>query len=172
MNHYRYLDNLITTNKQAVALTIAPMKVLLGIQSADVQFDALLTEHLNNAIDRVERYTETFLSRRDVEIPFSAWSGDLQLIGGGAITGLTVKDLSDVSIPFTSISAFKLNIESKVAFKVKYTAGQETPSEDLKQAILSIIDIKFNVKEIDEQESKISRVLNTLSRYVNASRRL
>ena len=172
MNNNRYLDNLITTNQQVVALTIAPMKVLLGIQIADVQFDSLLTELLRFAIEKVERRTEVFLSRRDVEIPFTNWSGDLQLIGGGVMSGLTVQDLNSTPIAFTIVNAFRINVISKVPFTVKYQAGQAVLSEDLRQAALAIVDIKFNVKEIDEQEDKINVVLRGLSRYINASRRL
>lgn len=170
MNNNRYLDNLITTNPQAVAVSIATSKVLLGIQEADIQFDSLLTEYLKYGITRVENRTEVFLSRRDVEIPFESWSGDLLLIGGGVMAGLTVKDLSGSGIPFKKSGAFKLNIESESPFVIKYTAGLETPKEDLKQAVLAIVDIKFHVKEIDEQELKIERVLRSLRNYVNASR--
>lgn len=172
MNNYKYLDDLITTNKQSVSIAIAPIKVLLGIQNADIQFDSLLTEHLKFAIDKVERYTETYLSRVDILIPFEKWTGDLQLVGGGAMSGLLVKDSELTDVAFTRLSAFKINVDTDKPFTVKYTAGQSEPSEDLKQAVYAIVDIKFNVKEIDEQERKIKFVLKSLFRYVNASRRL
>lgn len=170
MNNNRYLDNLITTNPQSVAISIATMKVLLGIQEADIQFDSLLTEYLKYGISRVESRTEVFLSRREVEIPFECWSGDLLLIGGGVMSGLSVKDLLGNDIEFKKVESFKLNIEFKNPFVIKYTAGLETPKEDLKQAVLAIVDIKFHVKEIDEQEHKIERVLRSLRNYINASR--
>lgn len=170
MNNNRYLENLIVTNTQSVAISIATMKVLLGIQEADIHFDSLLTEYLKYGISRVENRTEVFLSRREVEIPFENWSGDLLLIGGGVMTGLSVKDLLGNDIEFKKVESFKLNIDSKNYFVIKYTAGLETPKEDMKQAVLAIVDIKFHVKEIDEQEHKIERVLRTLRNYINANR--
>lgn len=159
MNNNRYLDNLITTNPQSVAISIATSKVLLGIQDADIQFDSLLTEYLKYGITRVENRTEVLLSRREVEIPFQSWLGDLLLIGGGLMSGLSVKDSSGNDIVFKKLDAFKLNIESEIPFVIKYTAGLVTPKEDMRQAVLEIVDIKFHVKELTNRSLKLNGCL-------------
>lgn len=197
MNDYSQYRTLAVTEKQAITgVNLATAKVLLGLQISDIQlyppswnpeipvwdgtfgqlnpdtqFDARLGILLDNAIKRVEDYTELAFSPRKHTLTFVNWDGEILLIGGNE--GVPeVKDLSDVEITFTKNSKESITVKSDVEFTVSYTCGSLDIPVDISGVIYRIVDILWQVQDIAEQEKQIRVTLSTLRRYIRASRRL
>jgi hypothetical protein len=172
MNNYEYnRDKIVTGIQPIVVITVTTLKQKLAIASSDSQFDALISLYLLDAIERVERYTEVYLSVRQFEIYFTQWNGLLSL-SGNAIDNLTVKDDGGIDVLFERTSKSQISLTTILPFTVKYQTGLATCDYCFITVIHNIVDIMFYVKEKDEQESKIRIALKPLMRYVKAVRKL